>query len=170
MLGAPTGYPLPPAPMHRAYAARLPDFLVALAADPAASLAEIAQRAGISRSYAAHMASYGRRTLGLRSPSGTNRWMRWDDARSALDLIEDEARYRAWCDHLFVQPWPAPTLKPEITPEPDAPITLSASLPDVRAALPIFREAMAREGVESIQITASSATITRRVVITETLE
>jgi hypothetical protein len=122
-LSTPTGYPLPPEPLQRCYAVCLPDFLRALAVAPTAPLTNLAERAMISRSYAAHLSVYGRKTLGLRFgvlPA-------WGESP-----IEDEPRYHAWCAHLQVRPWSEPV------PEPTEPApVIVAPAPGIAAqALP----------------------------------
>jgi len=178
-LVGPPGYPLPPEPIHRAYAMCLSDFLPALALNPAASLAEIAHSAGISRSYAGHMASYGRRTLGLRSLNGTNRFT--VSTLSADALIEDEARYRAWCDHLSVRPWSAPEPERVSAPEPapppvSGPVSVSApeskpapapAIPeDVRAACALLLDAMRDHGFTRCALRADGSVEWDRTITT----
>lgn len=162
-----------------------PKVLRFLAANPWATATQLAETCcDGSKGTAQRVASAARDTLGIEASMG-----------SGAAKIVNRTVYEAWCRKLDVTPCPesvgpvrewkpamrrGPTKPQAAAPEPpvapkapEAPPVVPKAAPamaDVRAAIALLREAMAREGVESITVTPTTATVTRRIVVTESLD
>lgn len=161
-----------------------------LAADPWLTATMLLERhkdqKGAAKATIQRTALAARDTLGILAAQG-----------SGAARITDRLRYETTCAALSIQPvkadigpmrpWSppakrqsAPTVKaakpeaPVEAPKPEAPVApptpQAPALSDVRVAVALLREAMAREGVETVTITPTGTTLTRRVVITESIE
>lgn len=159
------------------------DLLLMFLAEPFLTSRDLGERfPDRSRSALSRDAKVIRDAVGILPPTG-----------SGAARIVDRACYEALCRSHGIAPetrnegpvreWRTPDAAPEVTepapdpepapivaPKPPAPKPPGAPLADVRAAVALLREAMAREGVEEILLTATTATVTRRVIVTETLD
>lgn len=160
------------------------DILPLLAGHPWATAPAVASSMSIALNAAQRTIAVARVTLGIVAPMG-----------SGPAKIGDRPRYEWWCQRLGVSPVtedigpnrlrrneahelpkpiaaPVPNTPPVLvrTPPPSpSPSPTNTALSDVRAAIALLREAMAREGVEEILLTPTTATVTRRITITESL-
>ena len=154
-----------------------PEILLSLLARPWLTAREIAALHDVSLHEAQRNAKAARDLAGIQGSSGSGaarivaraRYEEVCDAHGITPVAEDVGPLRA-------QTRPAPPAPvapaPPVAAAPPAPPAPANNDPlhEVRAALALLREAMEREGVESLHVTATTAVVTRRIVVTESLD
>jgi hypothetical protein len=160
-----------------------PEILLSLLARPWLTAREIAALHDVSLHEAQRNAKAARDLAGIQGSSGSGaarivaraRYEEVCDAHGITPVAEDVGPLRAQtrpAPPAPVAPAPPVAAAPPAPPAPPAPLAPANNDPlhEVRAALALLREAMEREGVESLHVTATTAVVTRRIVVTESLD